>query len=131
LLVPLVEEGWLDGDVPRLAVERYLAPLVEAEAGCIVLGCTHYPLLEETIAAAALKLSGRAVAIVDSARATAEAVEALLDARGLRSARGADGAAVGEAAPLEILVTDLTASFAAMAERCLGMPAPPVVQIDI
>jgi glutamate racemase len=126
LLVPLVEEGWLDGEVPRLAVERYVAPLVQAEAGCIVLGCTHYPLLEETIAAAALKLSGRSVAIVDSARATAEAVEALLDGRGLRH-----GSPVTQAAPLELLVTDVPASFAAMAERCLGTPAPAVVQVDI
>jgi glutamate racemase len=122
LLVPLVEEGWLEGEVPRLAVERYVAPLVRAEVGSIVLGCTHYPLLEAMIASAAQRLSGRAVAVVDSARATAEAVEELLESRGL-SARGGG-------ASLELLVTDVPASFVAMAERCLGMPAPEVHQID-
>lgn len=126
LLVPLVEEGWLDGEVPRLAVERYVAPLVQAGVGSIVLGCTHYPLLEGTISAVAARLSGQELAVVDSARATAEAVQALLDDRGLRAPSGS-----ATPGPLELLVTDVPASFAAMAERCLGMPAPDVVQVDI
>lgn len=46
LLVPLVEEGWLDGDVPELAVRRYVGPLIEQGARVLVLGCTHYPLCE-------------------------------------------------------------------------------------
>ena len=126
LLVPLVEEGWLEGDVPRLAVERYVAPLVEAEVASIVLGCTHYPLLKDTIAEAATRLSGRPVAVVDSARATAEAVAALLDSRDLRST-----SSTRRTAPLELLVTDVPASFAAMAQRCLGVPAPDVALVDI
>jgi glutamate racemase len=136
LLVPLVEEGWLEGDVPRLAVERYVAPLVEADVGSIVLGCTHYPLLKDTIAEVATRLSGRRVAVVDSARATAEAVAGLLDARELRSRSGnltSDaGPRQGAAdARLTLLVTDVPASFAAMAERCLGVPAPEVTLVDI
>ena len=129
LLVPLVEEGWLEGEVPRLAVERYVAPLVEADVGSIVLGCTHYPLLKDTIAEAAVRLSGRSVSVVDSARATAEAVAALLEARDLRIARR--GGASAEPAALTLLVTDVPASFAAMAERCLGVPAPEVTLVDI
>jgi glutamate racemase len=125
LLVPLVEEGWLDGAVPRLAVERYLAPLIEAEVGVIVLGCTHYPLLKEVIAEAATRLAGRPVAVVDSGEATAVTVAELLAARGL----GASGAS--EATPLTLLVTDFPASFSAMAERCLGAGAPAAIQIDI
>ncbi|HVW25831.1 MAG TPA: glutamate racemase [Polyangiaceae bacterium] len=125
LLVPLVEEGWIDGDVPRLAVERYLAPLIESEVGSVVLGCTHYPVLAETIAEAAARMSRRSVAVVDSARATAEAVALLLETRDLRASEG------GAGARLTLLVTDLPASFAAMAERCLGMPAPEVALVDI
>ena len=45
LLVPLVEEGWLEGEVPRLAVRRYLEPVLARGASVLVLGCTHYPLL--------------------------------------------------------------------------------------
>jgi glutamate racemase len=123
LLVPLVEEGWIDGEVPRLAVERYLAPLVEAEVGAIVLGCTHYPLLKNLIADAAARLAGRPIAIVDSADATAASVAELLHSRELVSR--------SESAALELLVTDYPASFAAMAERCLGGPVPEVKEIDI
>ncbi|HEX4336005.1 MAG TPA: glutamate racemase [Polyangiaceae bacterium] len=128
LLVPLVEEGWLDGEVPRLAVEKYLAPLVAADVGSIVLGCTHYPLLEDVIARSAAALSGHPVAVVDSARATAEAVGVLLEARGLRAEKRST---TGAGAELELLVTDVPASFAAMAERCLGGPASEVRLVDI
>jgi glutamate racemase len=62
---------------------------------------------------------------VDSAHATAEAVATLLDSRDLRAVPR------GESASLTLLVTDLPASFAAMAERCLGVPAPDVALVDI
>ena len=49
LLVPLAEEGWTEGEVPRLAVRRYLEPLGVAGVDVVVLGCTHYPLLRPLI----------------------------------------------------------------------------------
>jgi glutamate racemase len=124
LLVPLVEEGWLDGDVPRLAIERYLRPLILAEVGVIVLGCTHYPLLRETIASVAADLAGRPVAVIDSAEATALVVGELLRERGL-------SATVTGPSTLQLLVTDFPASFAVVAERFLGAGAPTVEQIDL
>src|SRR5438105_3565570 len=45
LFVPLAEEGWTDGEVPRLVAERYLGDLRRAGADTVLLGCTHYPLL--------------------------------------------------------------------------------------
>jgi glutamate racemase len=50
LLVPLTEEGWIEGEVPRLVVRRYVEPLIAAGASVIVLGCTHFPLLKGLIA---------------------------------------------------------------------------------
>lgn len=125
LLVPLVEEGWLDGEVPRLAVERYLRPLIDERVGVIVLGCTHYPLLKQTILETAEELAGRPIAIVDSAEATASSVAELLEARGL-SASPSD-----RSGGLELLVTDFPASFAAVAERFLDSGLPDVVQVDL
>jgi glutamate racemase len=127
LLVPLVEEGWLTGDVPRLAVERYLVPLVKAEVSVIVLGCTHYPLLKHTIAEVAERLSGRKIPVVDSAEATAAAVQAWINDEKIEPATSAPKP--GE--ELELLVTDLPKSFAQMAEQMLGHGAPSVTQVDL
>ena len=124
LLVPLAEEGWLEGEVPRLAVRRYLAPILERGAEVIVLGCTHYPLFKELIEREAEALAGRPVCIVDSARATAEAVASFLKER----RADAEGTAKGE---LELLVTDLPKSFSDVAGRFLGEAVLQVRQIDL
>ncbi|MCA9571730.1 MAG: aspartate/glutamate racemase family protein [Myxococcales bacterium] len=50
LLASIVEEGWEDTDVAREAVRRYLAPLAGIDT--LVLGCTHYPFLEDAFRAA-------------------------------------------------------------------------------
>jgi glutamate racemase len=112
--------------VPELAVRRYVEPLIAAGAGVIVLGCTHYPLLQTTIARVAAELAGHDVPIVDSAHATAETVAALVgDGRIVAAERGGAGAA------LDLLVTDLPASFAVVAGRFLGGAVPDVHQVDV
>jgi glutamate racemase len=124
LLVPLVEEGWLDGEVPRLAVRRYLEPLLLAGARVLVLGCTHYPLLAAVIEREAAAIAKEPVRIIDSAVATADAVADYLAEHGTASPEAAAGR-------LELLVTDLPQSFAAVASRFLGEQLPKVEQIDL
>ncbi|MCH8804523.1 MAG: glutamate racemase [Planctomycetes bacterium] len=76
LFVPLVEEGrGCDDPIVRLAVETYLAPLRSRRVGVVVLGCTHYPLLREAIAA----FLGPDVQIVGSGRETSLAVRRYLE----------------------------------------------------
>lgn len=82
LFVTLAEEGWIDGPVLAQAAHRYLDPLFRGAAGVpdtLLLGCTHFPVLAPALGA----LLGRNVRLVDSAATTAEAVAALLPARGL------------------------------------------------
>jgi glutamate racemase len=124
LLVPLAEEGWTDGEVPKLAVRRYLEPLAEAGVDVVVLGCTHYPLLRPVIETEARERLGPDVRVVDSAHATAADVKAFLDGRGL--ARPA-----ARAGRIELLVTDLPKSFRDVASRFLGGDASQVEQIDL
>ncbi len=126
LLVPLVEEGWLDGDVPRLAVRRYLEPLAQHDIDALVLGCTHYPLLAEIIREEAERMAGHPVKVVDSAHATAEELRTFLEARGLRGEREEGG-------DLRLLVTDLPGRFAEVASRFVGVDveALPVEAIDL
>jgi glutamate racemase len=126
LLVPLVEEGWLDGDVPRLAVTRYLEPLIAAGARVIVLGCTHYPLLSPVISGVARDLAGEDITVVDSAVATAEDV-----VRFFEEERIERGPASSPRPPFEILVTDRPASFREVSGRFLGVDVPEVTQIDL
>ena len=74
LFVPLVEEGWLNGAISRLAAGRYLKPLIRQRIDTLIMGCTHYPLLAQTIH----KELGAAVALVDSAKQTAQEVHGVL-----------------------------------------------------
>lgn len=124
LLVALAEEGWVSGEVPRLVARRYLEPLIQAGAGCIVLGCTHFPLLREIIEEQSASIAGESIAVVDGALATAEEVATFLDERALAS----DSAQRGD---LELFVTDMPKSFAEVAARFLGEPILHVHQIDL
>jgi glutamate racemase len=124
LLVPLAEEGWVEGQVPRLVVQRYLGPLVEKGARCIVLGCTHYPLLRGAIEEELRALTDEPLSVVDSAHATAEDVADFLAERDLATDRA-------HAGKLDLLVTDVPKSFRDVASRFLGEPVDEVQQIDL
>ncbi len=49
LFVPLVEEGWTHNSVARMTTQIYLQELIDKNVDCILLGCTHYPLLYNCI----------------------------------------------------------------------------------
>jgi glutamate racemase len=124
--VPLVEAGQLSGPEVEAAVADGLAPLLgERDAAgefvfplpasgridTLLLGCTHYPLLLPVIAA----ISGDAVAIVDSATATASAVSELLAINGLETP------AEHPDQPIHIqLTTGNVAAFRSVAGRLFG-----------
>jgi glutamate racemase len=116
LFVPLAEEGWTDpaDEIVRGVVRRYLAPLREARIDTLVLGCTHYPLLEPAIAA---ELPG--IALVDSARAIAAEVRARL------------GDGEGAGAEHRFFVTDSPERFLAVAGRFLGRPVEAAEHVDV
>ncbi|HEY8090631.1 MAG TPA: glutamate racemase [Polyangiaceae bacterium] len=123
LLVPLAEEGWTEGEVPRLVVSRYVEPLAQADVDVVVLGCTHYPLLRSTIEAEVRTRLGPEASVVDSAHATAVDVRAFLEARGLARVAGAGS--------VQLLVTDLPRAFREVAARFLGDEVGEVEQIDL
>ena len=116
LFVPLAEEGWTDpeDEVVRAVARRYLAPLAEACIDTLVLGCTHYPLLEGAVAN---ELPG--VALVDSADAIAAEVAARVATDSRREAEH------------RFFVTDVPARFLSVAERFLGRGIDRAEQVDI
>jgi glutamate racemase len=115
LLVALAEEGWVTGDVPRSVLEAYLGvwlmqPSSAWRADCLLLGCTHFPILRPLIA----DVAGPAVTIVDSASTTAAAVREALYA-------GPPHAAPQDAAGQRMLLaTDDQSRFARVGEIFLG-----------
>lgn len=110
LFVALAEEGWVAGPIVEAIAHRYLdGPLAELPgADCLVLGCTHFPVLRAAISAAV----GPRVALIDSAATTARAVAEVL-AREDLARRPPDPAAAAAAAPwTRFLATDAPARFA-------------------
>lgn len=75
LFVPLVEEGYTKGDIARLIAEEYLCELKKAGVDTLILGCTHYPLLKETIS----EVMGKNVTLIDPGKVTASYVKDYLD----------------------------------------------------
>lgn len=119
LFVPLAEEGWTRGNVPRQAAQEYLIELVDRGIDTLVLGCTHYPLLKEVIA----ETAGPTVALVDSAQATAAVVEATL-------AAAASQGRAHRPPTYQFLVTDAPDSFAEIGERFSGHAIANVEWVD-
>lgn len=123
LFVALAEEGLTGGDIATLVAHRYLDPLMATvpRPRGLVLGCTHFPVLKDTIAAVA----GPDVVLVDSAETTAAAVEQILCDAGLLSD--------GPANPPRFLATDAPGRFAHLGETFLGEPIDPgsVTLVDL
>ncbi|MBQ1965858.1 MAG: glutamate racemase [Clostridia bacterium] len=67
LFVPLVENGYLDGEITELAAKEYMKPLQDAGVDTVILGCTHYPLLKPVLS----RLFGEGVTLIDSGREAA------------------------------------------------------------
>jgi len=115
LFVPLVEEGLLDHDITRHAVQYYLAEVLDFGVDCIILGCTHYPLLMQTIQ----EMVGTRTHLLDSALWTASEVQDIL-----RSMNGLAAAQSGGFEASRFMVTDLTPSFKESAAAFLGSAVP-------
>ncbi len=105
LFVPLAEEGWQDHNSAYDIAREYLGSLVDQGIDVLVLGCTHYPLLKDTIQAVA----GNSIRLVDSAEAITVYLERYLPADGDESA--------GKS---YFYVSDSEEKFAQLAHRILG-----------
>jgi glutamate racemase len=118
LLVPLVEEGFLDNEIAEKAVAYYLESLKASGIDTLLLGCTHYPLLRPLFQ----RVMGPGVKIVDSATATAEAVRGRLDALGIasRTARGSQS----------FFVTEMPDRFVRVGRQFFGPEVESAVRIE-
>jgi glutamate racemase len=115
LFVSIAEEGLVEGDIAEAIARRYLEPLLAAvpKPKALVLGCTHFPALKNTIA----KIAGPELILVDSAATTAKAVEQRLAKRNLLNAAGGGAHS--------FLATDAPDRFARVGEIFLAHPIDP------
>ena len=71
LLVPFIEEGMIKSTVTRMMLKKYLRPLKNANIDTLILGCTHYPLLQKEIS----RIMGKNCKVISSALSAANAID--------------------------------------------------------
>lgn len=108
LLVPLVEENWIEHPVADQVLKTYLDPLVERGIDTLMLACTHYPLLIPVLR----RLLPPEIGLVDSATTCAEHLRLELTRLDLLAPADRQG-------DLEIHLTDLSEEFELLAKRFL------------
>jgi len=127
LLVPLVEEGWVEHSVTEQVTRIYLEEAFAdgfRDADTLVLGCTHYPLLKPLLR----RVAPGHVSIVDSADSTARAVAARLQ----QLVPAAGDAEERRARPrLKFFATDSVEKFRRLGERFLGHAIENVQHVDL
>ncbi len=116
--VPLIEAGQLSGPALRQAAQSYLEPLLAARVEVIVLGCTHYPLLQPLLQ----ELLPPDVVLVDPAVAAAARLDGVLAPCLDQPAQRLERCC--------FRVTGPAAPFAAAATAWLG-ERPEVQQVDL
>lgn len=120
LLVPLIEEGWLESAITDQIIMQYVGPLLEEGIDTLVLGCTHYPLLRNAMA----RLLGDAITLVDSAQNCANAVRELLIRENLRAPETNAGS-------LQVALTDPPDNFLRVAREALRLDVGEVELRDV
>ena len=134
LLVPLVEEGWVEHTVTEQVARIYLSEAFADDAGdfnadVLVLGCTHYPLIKPLLR----RMAPEHVAIVDSAESTAREVARQLQIEALPSSAQTSSAQTGSerrgVPEVKFFATDSAEKFRMMGTRFLGLPVEDVVHV--
>jgi len=119
LLVPLIEEGWVNHPVMSLVLEEYFKAFEKRDIDTIVLGCTHYPLIKRQI-----KNSLKGVNVVDSAGSTAIAVRDVLIKEDILNRENVDNG-------YRIFLTDYADNFMALGEKILKRKLSDVNVIEL
>ncbi|HHY13020.1 MAG TPA: glutamate racemase [Thermoanaerobacterales bacterium] len=120
LFVHLAEEGWHDIEVTHLTAIEYLADFKLKGIDTLVLGCTHYPLLENVIQ----RVVGRKVKLINPANETARTAKEILEEKNLR--RTADTQPTHQ-----FYVTDNPEKFIQVGEKFLDKEIRNIEKVDI
>ncbi len=108
LLVPMIEEGFLEGNISQEIINEYLKKPALENIKALILGCTHYPLIKKQI----LKYYNDAVEVLDSSEIVAASLKAYLEYNLLNNNSGSKKS--------KFLVSDYTKSFEEMTKLFFG-----------
>ena len=119
LFVPLVEEGFISGEIPLLLSNYYLSELKKTGIDTLILGCTHYPLLNKMIG----RVLDSSIKLIDSSLATSDLVKKKLEVNNLIS-NNKDG-------EINCFVTDDAKNFQFVLERFYNLNINSINQINV
>jgi glutamate racemase len=126
LLVPLVEEGWVDHPVTEQVARIYLKEAFSdgfSEADVLLLGCTHYPLLKPLLQ----RIAPEHVTLVDSAESTALAVRNILRANQIPQI----DLQARKTEQVRFFVTDSPEKFRRLGSSFLGQRIENITHVDL
>ena len=119
LLVSLVEEGWIEDEITRLTIRKYLTPLLEKSVDTIILGCTHFPVLKDLIQ----EEVGSEITLIDSGQETAGVVRKMLENMYEDEKNDSHGS-------FKCFVSDIPNKFDEVGTRFLGEPVINAERVD-
>ena len=119
MLVHLVEEGWIDEEITKLTIIKYLRPLLEKSIDTIILGCTHFPVVSDLIQ----EVVGPEITLIDSGKETAKKVKQILETSGLSRKVSTPG-------KFEFYVSDIPDKFDEVGTLFLGRPVVKANHVD-
>jgi glutamate racemase len=124
-LVDRIELGELDTDATTALLARYIVPLLEQGADTLVLGCTHYPLVQASIESVIAQATTGDVTLIDTGEAVARQLARLLGA-----AECLRPPSAGEPATLTAYTTASATALTAAFSSLLGLD-PPVHEVEL
>ncbi|MCK5689770.1 glutamate racemase, partial [Myxococcota bacterium] len=119
LFVPLAEEGMTTHPATRLIAEEYLKPLLAQDIDTLVLGCTHYPILQSLLQ----DVAGSAITIINSAAAVAQVVAQNLEMHEQNT--------ITRNSVDRFFATDVNQRIQRVGESFLGAPMGKVELVDL
>ncbi|MBU1077969.1 MAG: glutamate racemase [Spirochaetes bacterium] len=121
LFVPIAEEGLAGSAIAEMAIKNYLTKIKAKKIDTLILGCTHYPLLEKPLE----KFFSKKVHLVNSGYAVSIIVKQLLSNKGLLNKRSRAG-------KISLFVSDLNETVLNVVKHTLELKQirPKIISLD-
>lgn len=120
LFVPVAEEGWGEKKVSYMIAEEYLEDMKTIGVDTLVMGCTHYPLLNKVVQ----DVMGKEVVLINPAKETALELKDTLINLGIENKEDIIGSH-------KYYVSDNSEKFIKVGERFLNRKIEDILEIDI